>query len=215
VTEAGLHSIYKGIAGYYTDKVTKFGATAFGADWTCVATQEMRFVQLLKLCDFTAPFALNDLGCGYGALLGLLDRRRGTCTVDYLGIDLSAAMVRRARRRWRGHSHARFVTGHCSPRIAEYSVASGVFNVRLEQPPKAWTAFIAATLDQLASTSSRGFAVNFVEAPPHGAPLPSGLYTTEPERWAEYCTGRFDAEVAVIDGYGLPEFTLLVRRRLR
>ena len=71
-------------------------------DWTCVATQEMRFVQLLKLCDFGLPFTINDLGCGYGALASFLDWWHGASGVDYLGIDLSREMVRRARQQWRG-----------------------------------------------------------------------------------------------------------------
>jgi hypothetical protein len=48
-------------------KIRKFGATPLGVDWTCVSTQQLPFVQLLKLCD-TSPASLNDLGCGYGAI---------------------------------------------------------------------------------------------------------------------------------------------------
>src|SRR5580693_3571806 len=82
-------------AEYYTQKVKAFGCTPFGVDWTCQPTQEMRFVQLLKLCDFSAPFSINDLGCGYGALVAFLYRRHAGCAIDYLGIDLSGEMVRR------------------------------------------------------------------------------------------------------------------------
>src|SRR5882724_9353149 len=57
-----LDAIYSGIAAYYSAKANKFGPTPLGVDWTCQATQEMRFVQLLKLCDFTSAFSLNDLG---------------------------------------------------------------------------------------------------------------------------------------------------------
>ncbi len=94
--------IHQQIEEYYTDKVRRFGCTPFGVDWTCSATQEMRFVQLLKLCDFSSRFAMNDLGCGYGALVGFLHKRYGGDAVDYLGIDLSKEMIRRARDQWRG-----------------------------------------------------------------------------------------------------------------
>jgi hypothetical protein len=33
------------IASCYSAKVSRFGATPLGVDWTCQATQEMRFVQ--------------------------------------------------------------------------------------------------------------------------------------------------------------------------
>lgn len=208
-----LASVHAGIADYYTGKVKKFGATPLGVDWTCVPTQEMRFVQLLKLCDFTSSLSMNDLGCGYGALLSYLDWRHVGCTIDYLGVDLSQAMLRRARRLWRNRPNISFVHGHASPRLADYSVASGIFNVQTSQPRDEWERFIAATLDQLHQTSRHGFSVNFMRAPAAGTPDREGIYSAEPERWARYCAAQFGAATKVIDGYGLREFTLIVRRR--
>ena len=89
-----LDSVYGAIENYYTAKVSRHGATPLGVDWTCIATQELRFVQLLKLCEFAAPFSLNDLGCGYGALLAYLAKRHASAAIDYLGIDLSAPEYR-------------------------------------------------------------------------------------------------------------------------
>jgi SAM-dependent methyltransferase len=173
------------IADYYTQKVKAYGCTPLGVDWTCRPTQEMRFVQLLKLCDFGAPFSINDLGCGYGALAVFLRRRHVACAVDYLGIDLSGEMVRRARRQCRVLDGVRFVKGSASPRMADYSVASGIFNVQLDASGEDWHAFIKATLQQLAASSRRGFAVNFVASPPDGQLVTPGLYTTPPGRWME------------------------------
>ena len=42
--DGALTGIYAGIAAYYSAKVARFGATPSGVDWTCQATQEMRFV---------------------------------------------------------------------------------------------------------------------------------------------------------------------------
>lgn len=202
-----LGGIYSEISDYYSATVKKFGATPLGVDWTCVATQEMRFAQLLKLCDFTAPFSLNDLGCGYGALVDYLDRRHAACTIDYLGIDISAAMVRRARRR-RRMEH--FVHGHAIPRVADYGLASGIFNVEQDQPRAGWEAFIRQSLDDLHRTSRRGFAVNFMKKP-DGMPGRRGLYYADPAQWAGYCAGRFNAVTEVRQDYGMKEFTLIVR----
>lgn len=208
-----LCSIHRSVRAYYSRKVRRFGATPIGADWTCVASQEMRFVQLLKLCDFSAPFSLNDLGCGYGALLALLDRRHAACDIDYLGIDLSASMVREARRCWLRRNRAHFVVGHSPLRCADYSVASGIFNVKLEHSREVWECAIRATLAGLASNSCRGFAVNFLLAPRQASLARPGLYTTAPEHWAGYCARQFDVEVDVIGEYGMPEFTLIARAR--
>ena len=68
-------------------------------------------MQLMKLCDLPEFFSLNDLGCGYGALLAYLAKRHSEAKIDYLGIDLSPAMVRRAKRLWRNQKDAKFVVG--------------------------------------------------------------------------------------------------------
>jgi SAM-dependent methyltransferase len=199
------------IAAYYSGKIARFGATPLGVDWTCVPTQQMRMVQLLKLCDFRLPFSLNDLGCGYGALIAYLDQWHQGHPIDYVGADLSAAMLRHARRLWHGRNCVRFVMGHASPRIADYSVASGIFNVQLDQPRSRWEEFIGDTLHGLHRTSAKGFAVNFVSADAYGTAAPAALYTTKPERWTQYCAAQFGSRAQVIDGYGLREFTLIVR----
>jgi hypothetical protein len=84
------------VRDYYTSKVARHGPTPAGVDWPCARTQELRFAQLLRLCDFSAPFALNDLGCGYGALLAFLGRCHRGKQENYLGMDLSELMIRHA-----------------------------------------------------------------------------------------------------------------------
>ena len=209
--ERCLADVYAGIERYYSARVAKYGATPPGVDWTCMPTQELRFVQLLKLCDFAEPFSLNDLGCGYGALLAYLARSHARANVDYLGIDLSAAMIRRARRLWRNHDQATFVVANDSRRIADYSVASGIFNVILDQPVRLWQHFVATTLSRMHATSRRGFAVNFMTRPARGKAARPGLYCISPEPWIRYCEQKLGAKVELITEYGLREFTLLAR----
>lgn len=213
MTEAALQAARRSVAAYYSERVTRFGPTPAGVDWTCIASQQMRFVQLLKLCG-AAPFSLNDLGCGYGALLALLQERQAGQAVDYLGVDLSAAMVRQARRLWRDHAGTRFAVGSAAPRQADYTVASGIFNVRLGHSVADWEALVADTLDGMAASSRLGFAANFILPPPPGMCAKPGLYTTAPEPWAAHCR-RQDMEAEIIGGYGLREFTLIVRLRAR
>ena len=202
--------IYDKIASYYTGTVTRFGATPRGVDWTCQATQEMRFVQLLKLCDLSRPFSLNDLGCGYGALAAFLGRRHPSAQVDYLGIDLSGAMVQRASRRYRGIPDRRFVVGDASPRIADYTLASGVMNVHPEIPQHDWEEFIRRTLSTMRQASRNGFAVNFLDSTLVQT-APDELYHTAPEPWISFCQQRLGCSVQVIRDYGMREFTLLIR----
>ena len=113
-TPDDLDGLYAAIERYYTTKVTTHGPTPLGVDWPCTPTQELRFVQLLRLCDFKTPFSLNDIGCGYGAILRLLAQRHRRLPIDYLGVDLSPAMVLQARRLWRQRASTEFMVGNAS-----------------------------------------------------------------------------------------------------
>jgi SAM-dependent methyltransferase len=207
-----LEKLRASIEGYYTEKVSKHGPTPRGADWTCVATQELRFVQLLKICDFAVPFSLNDVGCGYGALIAYLAKRHQNSNLDYLGIDLSPAMIHNAERLWKHWGRANFVIASTSPRIADYSIASGIFNVKLNQPQDLWEHFIASALIDMNATSRRGFAFNLMASQSIEDSGGEELYCTVPDRWVLYCEQEFRCSVEVITGYGMGEFTLLARR---
>jgi SAM-dependent methyltransferase len=210
--ERSLIHLHADVERYYTQKVLMYGATAPGVDWTCRPTQELRFVQLLKLCDFRLPFSLNDVGCGYGALLSFLAKRHRGAKVDYLGTDLSQAMIDQVKPSRRPSIRSRFVVASSIPRVADYSVASGIFNVRLQQSTACWTLFVEQMLTAMHAASRLGFAVNFL------APVGSGmqdipeLYRTSPEVWMHYCERQFNAKVELARDYGMCEFTLLVRR---
>jgi SAM-dependent methyltransferase len=212
--DALLGAISSDVDAYYTARVACHGATPLGVDWSCQATQALRFVQLLRLCDFTKPFSLNDVGCGYGALVPFLAARYPDCEIDYLGIDLSRAMIGRARRRFAG-PQCRFVVGAKSRRIADYSVASGIMNVNVGYSRQAWETFVASMLRQMRETSRRGFAVNFMmAAPEEKADDESGatrLYRSMPEPWMRFCETELQCKVELISNYGMKEFTLLVR----
>jgi SAM-dependent methyltransferase len=206
-----LEQIYETIETYYSTKLSQYGATPLGVDWTCIATQQLRFVQLLKICKFGIHIRLNDLGCGYGALVNYLAKRHSKTEIDYLGIDVSAAMIARARRLYLRRPKTAFAVGRSCPRIADFSIASGIFNVKLNHDIDAWEAFIAQTLLELNAKSRRGFSVNFMQPEEKERVASNMLYRTTPPRWREFCQDRLDCSVETIANYGLREFTLLVR----
>ena len=199
--------VLQDVADYYTQKILRFGPTALGVDWSCIPTQEMRFVQLLKVCDFSGDVSLNDLGCGYGALLAHLAHRHRHARIDYLGQDLSAEMITQAVDLWKSRRKTSFAVGHCLPRCADYSVASGIFNVKLGHSRPRWEAHVRSTLVGLHDKSSRGYAVNFLA--PVRVRGPRELYRTPVLPWVRFCEQELGAQVEVLDDYGMREFTLL------
>ena len=213
---ADLAELLGQVEQYYSKKLLTYGPTPLGVDWSCVPTQEMRFVKLLKICEFEGTFdgaiRLNDIGCGYGALLEFLGKRHRKKTIDYLGLDLSPAMIAQARKRWGNRALTSFGVASSGFRVADYTVASGIFNVKLAQPVKLWEQMIAQTIDEMHTSSQRGFAMNFLAPMPVGTPHIPELYSAPPEVWCSYCQQTVGAQVEVVTGYGLREYTLLVRK---
>ncbi len=201
------------IEHYYTGKIARYGPGPLGVDWSCVPTQKLRFVQLLKVCDFDSPFSLADLGCGYGALLEFLAERFRDTAISYQGVDLSPAMIFHARRLWAQRPDTGFSVGNELQGMSDYTVASGIFNVRLQQPELQWTRFIQCTLADIHAHSRRGFAVNFLAPLADTRRSTPELYRTGPELWCDYCERELGAEVTLLNAYGMREFTLLVRPR--
>lgn len=203
------------IARYYTEKIARYGPSPLGVDWACAPTQKLRFVHLLKVCDFDTPFSLTDLGCGYGALLEFLAERFHNTPISYKGMDLSPAMIFQARRLWANRPDIEFSVGNELHGMSDYTVASGIFNVRLQQPEREWTQFIQATLAQMHAHSRRGFAVNFLSPVTEAGKTTPELYQARPELWCDYCDLVLGAEVTLLTNYGMREYTLLVRPRTR
>ena len=207
-------TILQDVETYYTARAQRYGATALGVDWNSPMTQRLRFVQLLKVVDWAAPaLSLHDLGCGYGALLEHIADRHADVDIQYVGTDISDTMIRLARRRWKKASHARFALAGTSPPEADYTVASGIFNVCLGHPQLEWERYVTDTLDAIRTASRRGFAVNFMRPEVLVArPDARGqLYAVDATRWVEHCRDVLRCEVQVVTNYGLPEFTILAK----
>src|ERR1041385_2882983 len=147
-------------AAYYEEKLRTHGATHRGVDWSPGASQERRFRELLRVCEGEPGVSINDFGCGYGALVDFL--LRGDRPFDYCGYDAAPAMIEAARARLPGVAHCQFTSDRTLVTRRAYTVASGVFNVKLDAADDAWWAYVGRELDAIAAMSVRGFAFNLL-----------------------------------------------------
>jgi SAM-dependent methyltransferase len=198
------------VAAYYAKKVRDHGPSPAGVDWNSQEGQRLRFDVLLGVAGAAAEFSIDDYGCGYGALLDHLRAREGT-RADYLGIDVSQEMVDRARTDHPGEEE-RFVQGRSSPRAADYAVASGIFNVRLEAPAAEWEHHVEECLDEMNAHSRLGFAFNCLSSYSDPPMRKDHLYYGDPRVYFDLCKRRYSRNVALLHDYGLYEFTLIVRK---
>jgi hypothetical protein len=121
-------------------------------------------------------------------------------------------MIQAARARHANAPGARFVEGARPPSAADYSIASGIFNVRLQRSDAEWLAYILATLDDLDRASTKGFAFNCLTSYSDADRMRDYLYYADPCRIFDHCKRRYSRDVALLHDYGLYEFTILVRK---
>jgi SAM-dependent methyltransferase len=171
----------------------------------------LRFVQLIRGLELPLGVSLNDLGCGYGALVDYLDSRHASQGIDYLGIDVSLDMVNAARERFAHRSGIAFAQGSMDLRLADYGVASGIFNVRLDRSLGPWEEHIRVVLQRMASHVRTGFAINMLDIRYRHLSHPRELYFGDPRVWRDWCEKTLGLNAIVIDGYGMKEFTLVCR----
>lgn len=207
-----MADLLSGVAQYYADKLAQHGDTPQGVDWNGAEGQLQRFAQLCRLLPDDRPFSLNDLGCGYGALYEHL--RGHYRDFRYAGWDLSREMVEAARVRHAEAADASFAVASEPATPADYGVASGIFNVKLETPLQEWRDYVHATLAALDRSSTRGFAFNCLTAYSDADRMRPHLYYPDPCELFDLCKRRYARNVALLHDYGLYEFTILVRKDL-
>jgi len=198
------------VANYYSAKLAEHGQTPQGADWNCEEGQNLRFEQLTKVIELGGPYSLNDLGCGYGALYDYLKKTRGA--FSYAGYDISEAMISAAKSRHRQCTNARYLVASEPVDLADYGVASGIFNVRLERSDSEWREYLESTLDILDRTSVRGFAFNCLTSYSDPEKMRDHLYYADPCYLFDLCKRRYSRHVALLHDYGLYESTIIVRK---
>jgi hypothetical protein len=94
---------------------------------------------------------------------------------------------------------------------ATYTLASGIFNVRLDTPADEWQTYLLQTLDHMAARSQRGFAFNVLTGYADPEYMRPDLYYADPLHLFDYCKRHFSRQVALLHDYPLYEFTILVR----
>jgi hypothetical protein len=94
---------------------------------------------------------------------------------------------------------------------ADYTVASGIFNVRLDVSDSAWKDYVFRELETLAGLSRRGFSFNMLTSYSDADKMRPDLYYGDPRFFFDHCKRRYSRNVALLHDYGLYEFTIIVR----
>lgn len=198
------------VKNYFEKSVDAHGATPQGVDWNSEFSQEIRFEQLLKICDPTNPFSIVDYGCGYGALADYLTKKG--FKANYFGFDIVDKMLITAREHHAGKSNRTFTEDRNLLPVCDYVVASGIFNYRANISFEDWTTHIISIFHQFNELSQKGFSSNFLTKYSDTDHMRSDLYYADPCYLFDYCKRNFSKNVALLHDYTIYDFTILVRK---
>lgn len=198
------------IADYYTHKIEAYGNEPRGVDWNGEESQALRFEQLSRVISTHGEFSINDLGCGYGALFDYLRPRYEL--FSYVGYDISEAMLTSARLRHAKQTNVNYRQNALLDSMADYTVASGTFNVRLTESDIAWQQHFKDTLDSMNAHSTRGFAFNCLTLYSDRDRMAPHLFYSDPCEMFDFCKRRYSRNVALLHDYELYEYTIIVRK---
>lgn len=191
----------------YSEGVQRHGASPASVGWKDTGSQQLRFAKLAQvLAAGEEPISVNDLGCGYGSMFGFLDDLPGITLGRYLGYDISEPMLERARAVL--DERAELIHAPEPTQVADYSFASGPFNVRGDSTDAAWKEYVQDCVRSLARSSRRGFAFNllttFVDF------RQDDLFYADPCEFFEFCKREISPRVTLVHDYPLYEWTMLV-----
>ncbi len=196
---------------YFEERLTTHGATARGVDWNSETAQELRFSQLIKVIPAAQPFSLMDYGCGYGALAGYL-LRLGYGMDTYVGFDVLDSMVVKAREVYQAFPQCVFTSKITDLAPVDYSIASGIFNLKLETSFDDWTQYVVSELHKINDLSHKGFSFNMLTKYSDAQYMRPHLYYADPCYLFDYCKRNFSRNVALLHDYEVYDFTIIVRK---
>jgi len=198
------------VGKYYSSRIIKHGPTPAGVDWNGQESQLLRFELLCGLIRGKDVVSINDFGCGYGKLADFLTEKFPN--IRYFGYDLSQQMIDSAVQQNYALSDVSFIKINLPHEMfsSDYTVASGIFNVKMEYSEDQWLSYILSTLDVMNEKSRLGFAFNLLTKYSDSDYMKNKLYYADPCFLFDYCKRNYSKNVALLHDYDLYEFTIRV-----
>lgn len=209
-----LDKAIKTYKDYFNEKIETHGATPHGADYNGQEAQQIRFEQLGKVIDPSAPFSVIDFGCGYGALLEFLQTK--DWQFEYYGYDMLEKMIVAGKEAHEGVSNAHFTNQVSELPVAEYLLAGSIFNNKFEAEYGEWQAMVSETLKQMNSLCTKGFSFDMLTKYSDADRMAQrpDLFYGDPLYFFDFCKRNFSRNVALLHDYVLYDFTIIVRKEI-
>ncbi|MDQ3713652.1 MAG: class I SAM-dependent methyltransferase [Acidobacteriota bacterium] len=205
-----FEDIAEQLENHFDKRVEMYGAGLQSVDWKSTEAQYNRFRQLLKVVDRSKPFSINDYGCGCGELINLL--KASNFDFDYFGFDVSSQMIEKAEEIYRAFDNCSFSTESRDLPVADYTIASGIFNLKFGADDERWKEYMLKTVHELNAVSRLGFSFNALTSYSDIEYQRADLYYADPLFWFDYCKRNISKRVSLLHDYPEYDFTIIVRK---
>lgn len=202
------------VAAAYKAQLKEHGPSPNGVLWGALESQQSRFAMLIKVMAGDrrkSGISVNDLGCGYGAFFEFLDEQALLHDGCYHGYDICADMLAAAGSRI-CDPRANFTHRMIATHRADYSFASGTFNLKGTATDAEWAVYVKKSLLWLWEQSGAGLAFNLLDGTCTTDPK-EWLYYPDPEEFYDFCRQNLSSSIERIDDPVRRDCTLLLRRK--
>lgn len=196
----------------YALRLRQYGASPRGVLWNNLQGQQLRFELMVSMIGpgfAREGLSVNDLGCGYGAFFDFLSEFPAMRGGRYFGYDVCKPMVQAARARL-ADPRAQFIHASKATHGADYSFASGTFNMKLKTSRKRWKSYVFESLKELWAMTAKGMAFNMLDISGQGRT--TWLFYADPGEFLDFAMGELSPKATVLDSDPLNEWTMLVKR---
>ncbi|MEO5602391.1 MAG: class I SAM-dependent methyltransferase [Cyclobacteriaceae bacterium] len=202
------------IVDFYTGQLNSHGDTSKGVGWKNDEAQNVRFKQLAKVIQNESDFSINDVGCGTSKFLDFL-HTEGFSPSLYLGYDILEEMIEVSKKNHPVSERIKLKRIEAVEEIsaADYSIASGIFNVKYDSPEYEWLHYVLSAIEAMNEKSRRGFAFNLLTKYSDKEFMQAYLYYADPLYFFDYCKRNFAKNVAILHDYDQYDFTIIVRKQ--
>ena len=200
------------VSSYYTEKLNQHGCFPRGVDWNSKESQFLRFEQLCKLLPNNSQehFSILDYGCGYGAMYEYISNIYPN--VSYTGYDISKEMITKAKNKFPQRYQVSWITQIEDNYSFDYVIASGIFNVKLNEIAENWYKYILDTVTVFNNIALKGFSFNCLTSFSDKKYMKENLYYANPMDLFSYCKTNFSKYVTLLHDYPIHEFCILIKK---
>jgi len=208
-----VKTIKSNLENYYEEHLKSYGPGAMGVGWKNEAAQQIRFDQLARIIDRTSRFTLNDLGCGVGDCYSYFTAAYAG-NFQYFGYDMLESMLTMANTRFGSSENVDWIKIDNAEELlpADYTIASGIFNLKYTIDESDWNNYIIETLHHMNQKSKRGFAFNMLTGYSDKEFMKEELFYADPLYFFDICKRAYSRNVALLHDYNEYDFTILVRK---